>query len=146
MAGVLRPSPDEVSARRLVLYWLGAPIHCCGIVFVYFRMKNTGPWSWGSTTGFPAFSSCCRCWCCVFVIMGNGTSSVKLEESTETSRALLCRFCGGRACRHEDWQKQKQKSALKGLHSTWICDQIVASQRPSSRLIKEHGIVQQFQK
>ena len=34
--------------------------------------------------------------------------------------------------------------AIKGLNSNWINDKIIASQRPSDRLIAEYGIIEQF--
>jgi Dual specificity phosphatase, catalytic domain len=36
-------------------------------------------------------------------------------------------------------------SAIKGLNSTWITKDVLAMQRPSTRLINEHGIVKSFQ-
>lgn len=35
-------------------------------------------------------------------------------------------------------------SELKGLHSDWITPDVLAMQRPSSRGIKEHNMMQQF--
>eukprot|EP00755_Sulcionema_specki_P001594 Sspe_Gene.117165::Locus_107882_Transcript_1_1_Confidence_1.000_Length_2109::g.117165::m.117165/K18078/PTPDC1; protein tyrosine phosphatase domain-containing protein 1 len=61
---------------------------------------------------------------------------------------LHCKFCGGKSCKHEDWTRAlKRKNshvAIRGLHSNWVEDWVVASQRPSTGLIKEHGIIEQF--
>jgi hypothetical protein len=58
----------------------------------------------------------------------------------------ICRFtCGGKKCRHEDW-RVNPNSAIRGLNSDWITPNILATQRPSSRLIKEYGIIDQFHK
>jgi len=56
---------------------------------------------------------------------------------------FICMFCGGKSCRHENWLNNKN-AVIKGLDSDWITDDILAMQRPSSRLIKEFDIVQQF--
>eukprot|EP00954_Amorphochlora_amoebiformis_P008726 679501-Amorphochlora_amoeboformis.AAC.1 len=32
---------------------------------------------------------------------------------------LICRFCGGKSCKREDWTRQDGKSAIRGLHSDW---------------------------
>jgi predicted acetyltransferase len=51
----------------------------------------------------------------------------------------------GRWCRHENWQKcPTQPPAILGLHSEWIDNLIIGSQRPSERLIKEFNIIEQF--
>lgn len=68
----------------------------------------------------------------------------KWSESVETRRDTICRLCGGAACRHEDWRRQRTPAAIKGLHSSWVTKDIIASQRPSSRLIREHEVVRQF--
>lgn len=60
-------------------------------------------------------------------------------------RSLICRFCGGKSCKREDWTKQTNETpALKGMHSTWISGSIMGMQRPSSRLIKKYDLVNQF--
>ncbi|XP_075440095.1 protein tyrosine phosphatase domain-containing protein 1-like isoform X2 [Ascaphus truei] len=59
---------------------------------------------------------------------------------------LICSLtCGGRECRYEGpegWSVEQQ--AIQGLYSSWITDQIVAMSRPSTRLIKEQNITEQF--
>lgn len=36
------------------------------------------------------------------------------------------------------------KSAIRGLHSSWVTKDILAMQRPSTRLIEQYSIVEQF--
>lgn len=55
----------------------------------------------------------------------------------------LCRFCGGKSCAKENWKKC-EKPAIQGLHSNWITDDIIASQRLSNRLIEQYDIMGQF--
>ena len=55
----------------------------------------------------------------------------------------MCRFCGGKSCTVEDWTKSQCKY-IKGLNSSLIFDHLVASQRPSTRLMQEFQIVKQF--
>lgn len=61
---------------------------------------------------------------------------------------LQCKFCGGKDCVYEDYRKWKSHKnthlAIEGLFSNWVGDEIVATQRPSSRLIKEFNIIKQF--
>jgi len=56
---------------------------------------------------------------------------------------LICAFCGGKSCKHENWLTHPT-SAIKGLNSDWITDNILATQRPSSRIIAEYKIIEQF--
>ncbi|KAM3927496.1 protein tyrosine phosphatase domain-containing protein 1-like isoform 1-T2 [Leptodactylus fuscus] len=61
---------------------------------------------------------------------------------------LICSLtCGGRDCRYEgpeDWTLEQQ--AIRGLYSSWITDEILATSRPSTRLIRDYNITEQFQK
>ncbi|KAM4036533.1 protein tyrosine phosphatase domain-containing protein 1-like isoform 2-T2 [Anomaloglossus baeobatrachus] len=61
---------------------------------------------------------------------------------------LICSLtCGGRECRYEgpeDWTVEQQ--AIRGLYSSWITDEILATSRPSTRLIQDHNITEQFHK
>jgi hypothetical protein len=59
-------------------------------------------------------------------------------------RSFICSFCGGRTCKREDYKKQIGPNAIKGLHSSWIAGMLLACQRPSSRLIREFDIINQF--
>ena len=56
---------------------------------------------------------------------------------------FLCKFWGGKKCKNENWSLCKDP-AIMGLHSNWINDKIIASQRLSDRLIDEYDIIQQF--
>uniref|UniRef100_A0A8C5WCL9 Uncharacterized protein n=1 Tax=Leptobrachium leishanense TaxID=445787 RepID=A0A8C5WCL9_9ANUR len=59
---------------------------------------------------------------------------------------LICSLtCGGRECRYEGpegWSLEQQ--AVKGLYSSWVTDEILAMSRPSTRLIKDYNITEQF--
>lgn len=81
--------------------------------------------------------------------MGNGNAKQsgpegKWKLASNHHRTLICRFCGGKSCKREDWTKQKEVSAVRGLHSTWVTTDLLAMQRPSSRLIREFDIIRQF--
>jgi protein tyrosine phosphatase domain-containing protein 1 len=58
--------------------------------------------------------------------------------------SFQCHFCGGETCKHEDFTKTTGKIAIHGLHSNFVTDNIIASQRLSSRLIKQYNIYEQF--
>eukprot|EP00842_Homolaphlyctis_polyrhiza_P003122 jgi/Hompol1/3810/HPOL_006754-RA len=63
---------------------------------------------------------------------------------------LHCLFCGGKECRFESWKlwtgdRYAGVNAVDGLFSSWITDNIMAMQRPSTRLINEYKIIQKFQ-
>ncbi|XP_053319693.1 protein tyrosine phosphatase domain-containing protein 1-like [Spea bombifrons] len=59
---------------------------------------------------------------------------------------LICSLtCGGRDCRYEGpegWSLEQQ--AIRGLYSSWITNDILAMSRPSTRLIQEYKITEQF--
>lgn len=59
--------------------------------------------------------------------------------------SFLCRFCGGKKCKHENWKTQ-ENSAIEGLNSTWITMDILACQRPSSRIIDQYDLIASFKK
>ena len=61
--------------------------------------------------------------------------------------AIHCLFCGGKECKyekhtHEAWRGQR--FAIDGLHSQWITPDILAMQRPSTRLLDEYSLVEKF--
>jgi len=59
----------------------------------------------------------------------------------------LCHFCGGKSCKHENWKNNKRNpKGLDGLHCDWIMDNILATQRPSSRLIKAYSLIDHMKK
>ncbi|KAJ3275392.1 Protein tyrosine phosphatase domain-containing protein 1 [Terramyces sp. JEL0728] len=63
--------------------------------------------------------------------------------------AIHCFFCGGKECKYENWtlwtpEKYPGKNAFDGLFSSWISENILAMQRPSTRIIKEYNVIQKF--
>ena len=71
------------------------------------------------------------------------TSSPPWQLDSNEHRSLICRFCGGPSCKHEDWTRQPQHetaSSIRGLHSSYILPTLIGMQRPSSRLIALHSI------
>jgi protein tyrosine phosphatase len=66
-----------------------------------------------------------------------------MRRNWETRNKFRCMFCGGKSCKHENWTLHKNP-AIIGLNSDWITDNILATQRLSSRIIKEHNIIGQF--
>lgn len=59
-------------------------------------------------------------------------------------------FCGGKECKYENYklwitENQLSKNAIDGLYSSWITSNILAMQRPSTRLMAEHQLVKSFQ-
>ncbi|KAE8616947.1 hypothetical protein XENTR_v10008932 [Xenopus tropicalis] len=60
-------------------------------------------------------------------------------------RVICSLTCGGRECRYEGpegWSEKQQ--AIRGLYSSWVTEEILATSRPSTRLMKEHKITDQF--
>ncbi|KAL3681132.1 hypothetical protein R1sor_024088 [Riccia sorocarpa] len=49
-----------------------------------------------------------------------------------------------RGCRRENYLQQRGYGALVGLHSNWIGHFILASARPSDRLLEEHHLLYQL--
>jgi len=62
--------------------------------------------------------------------------------------SLHCFFCNGKACKYENYQNwlhsKNNHNAIKGLYSNWITDNILATARPSSRLMQQYDIIEQF--
>uniref|UniRef100_H3BAB8 Protein tyrosine phosphatase domain-containing protein 1 n=1 Tax=Latimeria chalumnae TaxID=7897 RepID=H3BAB8_LATCH len=53
--------------------------------------------------------------------------------------------CGGRLCKYENplkWTEEEQ--AVKGLYSSWVTKNILAMARPSTEVIEQYNIIQQF--
>lgn len=59
--------------------------------------------------------------------------------------SISCFFCGGKTCKYENWTLRKN-NAIHGLNSSWVTPNIIASQRPSSTLIRKYKIVNQFKR
>jgi len=64
-------------------------------------------------------------------------------EAFKQKDTFICKFCGGKTCKHENYLSYPN-SAIKGLNSDWITNNILATQRPSSRIIKQFDIIKQF--
>jgi hypothetical protein len=59
----------------------------------------------------------------------------------------ICRlFCGNINCKYENWKLNHNKNAIDGLHSNFINPNILATQRPTERIIKEYDLINQFSK
>jgi len=49
----------------------------------------------------------------------------------------------GKMCKHENY-KNCANPAIDGLHSEWVFNLMIGSQRLSDRLIKEYDMIEQF--
>ena len=80
------------------------------------------------------------------VVSPSARASWQLDSGEH--RSLICRFCGGATCKHEDYTRQpnyRTAAAVVGLNSSYITPNLIAMQRPSTQLIRTHSIAQQFQ-
>jgi len=68
------------------------------------------------------------------------------KRQWERKLKVKCAFCGGKYClRCSEICALKQKNgAVRGLHSNWINDQLLAMMRPSDRLLKKYAIPSWF--
>ena len=73
------------------------------------------------------------------MIIQKQTASFKQQNFYILSKTnLLVFFCGGKACKHEDYHYNlNNNNAILGLHSNFITENVIASQRPSEVLIKD---------
>ena len=56
-------------------------------------------------------------------------------------------FCGGRGCKYENglkWGREDQ--VLSGLYSHWVTPDIIAMARPSSSLIRDNELLEEFKR
>jgi protein tyrosine phosphatase domain-containing protein 1 len=64
--------------------------------------------------------------------------------------AIHCFFCGGSNCKYEKYEVWKNMPhthiGIEGLFSNWITDNILATARPSSKVIAEYKIIEQFKR
>ena len=67
------------------------------------------------------------------------------EPLYSLKETLICAFCGGKNCKHENFRNHKNP-AIYGLNSDKIDDNIFASQRPANSLIKEYNLISTFKK
>jgi len=78
---------------------------------------------------------------------GSGISKANKKgvtfEAFKQKDTFICKFCGGKTCKHENYLTYPN-SAIKGLNSDWITNNILATQRPSTRIIKQFDIIKQF--
>ena len=65
------------------------------------------------------------------------------EPLFSLKETLICTFCGGKNCKHENFLNHKNP-AIYGLNSDKIDDNIYASQRPSNSLIKKYDLISKF--
>jgi hypothetical protein len=70
----------------------------------------------------------------------------KSKTYWEAKDKLHCYFCGGAACKHENWQNHEGTPAIIGLHSDFITEDVIASQRPSTILINQYNLIGAFKK
>lgn len=78
---------------------------------------------------------------------GQPKKRIWFSVDPEPHGTFICRFCNGKACKHEDWTRQAgypQSCAIRGLNSSWINSKVLAMQRPSARLITQYNIINQF--
>ena len=57
---------------------------------------------------------------------------------------LICIFCGGEKCMHENYLENPTHNAIVGLNSDQIDENLFASQRPSNILIEQFNLIEQF--
>nr|XP_022301729.1 protein tyrosine phosphatase domain-containing protein 1-like isoform X2 [Crassostrea virginica] len=79
--------------------------------------------------------------------------SAKYTKFSEHARSLIsgekqcALFCGGKKCKYctsDNWTLEQ--TAIEGLYSNWVTDNILAMARPSTKQIKKHNIIEQFKK
>ena len=65
------------------------------------------------------------------------------EPLYSLKETLICTFCGGKNCKHENFRNHKNP-AIYGLNSDKIDDNIFASQRPANSLIRDYNLISKF--
>ncbi|XP_033095754.1 protein tyrosine phosphatase domain-containing protein 1-like [Anneissia japonica] len=65
-----------------------------------------------------------------------------------TPSSIVCSmFCGGKGCKYDNPSKwSDSQMAIKGLYSSWVTDDVLATSRPSTDAIEKFDIIHQFQK
>ncbi|CAI2728619.1 unnamed protein product [Schistosoma spindalis] len=78
--------------------------------------------------------------------LNSPVSDMMRQGIPEKNLCLL--FCGGSKCKYCNPSSffDKSKMHLNGLYSTWITQNILATSRPSEKLIKEFDIIGQFKR
>ena len=62
---------------------------------------------------------------------------------------LRCTFCRGKYCNRcgpSAFLNQLPPGPIDGLHSNWVTGDVLACQRPSSRIIREFDLIDQFRR
>ena len=78
------------------------------------------------------------------------STSTKLSNNNNSEplyskkNRLMCMFCGGKECNHENYLTHKGQVAIEGLNSDQIDENIFASQRPSNVLIDKFDLITKF--
>merc|ERR1719192_2903534 len=68
--------------------------------------------------------------------------SLRLNTPNEMQCSM---FCGGRRCKYEsDTSWKPSETALNGIYSHWITEDLLAMARPNTSQIKQHDIIGQF--
>ena len=73
----------------------------------------------------------------------NNDNIISNEPLFSLKETLICTFCGGKNCKHENFLNHKNP-AIYGLNSDKIGENIYASQRPSDSLIKKYNLISKF--
>ncbi|ORX87783.1 hypothetical protein BCR32DRAFT_239887 [Anaeromyces robustus] len=64
--------------------------------------------------------------------------------------SIYCMFCGGSNCKYENYlnwvNDSEHPNAIEGLYSNWIGGNILATQRPSTKIIKKYNLINEFKK
>jgi hypothetical protein len=77
--------------------------------------------------------------------LSNIINTMSANTNSSTWHNIQCMVCGGKSCKKENVSTMKSGTpAIDGLHSNFVTDRMIASQRPSSNLIQHHNIIQQF--
>jgi hypothetical protein len=73
----------------------------------------------------------------------NSIAQSSLQPLYELKDKFRCLFCGGAACKHENW-KNNPNTPIIGLNCDQIADSLFASQRPSTMLIHEYNLIKKI--
>ena len=74
----------------------------------------------------------------------NSSNNNNSEPLYSKKNRLMCMFCGGKECNHENYLTHKGQVAIEGLNSDQIDENIFASQRPSNILIDKFDLITKF--
>lgn len=77
----------------------------------------------------------------------NSNNKYKFKKAVITNKnSIICLFCNGEKCVHcgLDAYKSIEAPALEKLHSSWITESIIASQRLNEQLLKSAEFLHQL--